>query len=134
MFRGFEEVRKEFKKHREAVKLPTSRGNYSVGYDFYSPERIVIPPFGKSCVISTDVKAYMQYDEMLLLHVPNSVSIEQGLTLANCIGIIDSDYFENPDNDVNICFVLQNNTDKTQVIEKGERVIQGIFMSSLIAW
>ena len=92
MFRGFEEVRKEFKKHREAVKLPTSRDNYSVGYDFYSPERIVIPPFGKSGVISTDVKAYMQYDEMLLLHVPNSVSIEQGLTLANCIGIIDSDY------------------------------------------
>lgn len=71
---------------------------------------------------------------MLLLHVPNSVSIEQGLTLANCIGIIDSDYFETPDNDGNICFVLQNNTDKTQVIEKGERVIQGIFMSSLIAW
>lgn len=134
MVRGFEEVRKEFKKHKEAVKLPTSRGNYSVGYDFYSPERIVIPPFGKSGVISTDVKAYMQYDEMLLLHVPNSISIERGLTLANSIGIIDSGFFENSDNDGNICFMLQNNTDKTQVVEKGERVIQGIFMQYLIAW
>ena len=25
--------------------------------------------------------------------------------------------FENPDNDGNICFVLQNNTDKKQIIE-----------------
>ena len=39
----------------------------------------------------------------------------------------------NPDNDGNICFVLQNNTDKKQIIEKGERIMQGIFMPFLIA-
>ena len=31
------------------------------------------------------------------------------------------------------CCMFQNNTDKKQVIEKGERVMQGIFMPFLIA-
>lgn len=44
MIRGFQEVSKKFKKHGEAVKLPTRGSKYSAGYDFYSPERIVIPP------------------------------------------------------------------------------------------
>lgn len=38
MIRGFQEVRKEFKKHEEAVHLPTRGSKYSAGYDFYSPE------------------------------------------------------------------------------------------------
>ena len=133
MIRGFQEVKKEFKKHGEAVKLPTRGSKYSAGYDFYSPERIVVEPFGKSNVISTDVKAYMQEGEVLILHVRSSIGIKRGLTLSNCTGVIDKDFYSNPDNDGNICFVLQNNTDKKQVIEKGERVMQGIFMPFLIA-
>lgn len=99
----------------------------------FPPERIVVPPFGKSSVISTDVKAYMQEGEVLILHVRSSIGIKRGLTLSNCTGVIDKDFYSNPDNDGNICFVLQNNTDKKQVIEKGERVMQGIFMPFLIA-
>ena len=133
MIRGFQEVRKEFKKHNEAVILPTRGSKYSAGYDFYSPERIVVPPFGKSDVIATDVKAYMQEGEVLILHVRSSIGIKRVLTLSNCTGVIDKDFYNNPDNDGNICFVLQNNTDKKQVIEKGERVMQGIFMPFLIA-
>lgn len=133
MIRGFKEVKKEFKKHNEAVTLPTRGSKYSAGYDFYSPERIVIQPFGKSDVIATDVKAYMQDGEVLILHVRSSIGIKRGLTLSNCTGVIDKDFYSNPDNDGNICFVLQNNTDKKQVIEKGERVMQGIFMPFLIA-
>lgn len=40
MIRGFQEVRKEFKKHEEAVHLPTRGSKYSAGYDFYSPEKL----------------------------------------------------------------------------------------------
>lgn len=68
MIRGFQEVSKEFKKHEEVAKLPTRGSKYSAGYDFYSPERIVVPPFGKSNIISTDVKAYMREGEVLILH------------------------------------------------------------------
>ena len=63
----------------------------------------------------------------------SSIGIKRGLTLSNCTSVIDKDCYNNPDNDGNICFVLQNNTDKKQVIEKGERVMQGIFMPCLIA-
>ena len=93
----------------------------------------MVPPFGKSDVIATDVKAYMQEGEVLILHVRSSIGIKRGLTLSNCTGVIDKDFYSNPDNDGNICFVLQNSTDKKQVIEKGERVMQGIFMPFLIA-
>ena len=55
MNRRFQEVRKEFKKHGEAVKLPTRGGRYSADYDFYSPEKIVVPPFGKSGIISNRI-------------------------------------------------------------------------------
>lgn len=133
MIRGFQEVSKEFKKHEEAVHLPTRGSKHSAGYDFYSPKRIVVPPFGKSGIISTDVKAYMQEGEVLILHVRSSIGIKRGLTLSNCTSVIDKDFYNNPENDGNICFVLQNNTDKKQVIEKGERVMQGIFMPFLIA-
>ena len=117
MIRGFQEVKKEFKKHEEVAKLPTRGSKYSAGYDFYSPERIVVPPFGKSGIISTDIKAYMQEGEVLILHVRSSIGIKRGLTLSNCTGVIDKDFYSNPDNDGNICFVLQNNTDKKQIIE-----------------
>lgn len=89
MIRGFQEVSKEFKKHEEAVHLPTRGSKHSAGYDFYSPERIVVPPFGKSGIISTDVKAYMQEGEVLILHVRSSIGIKRGLTLSNCTGVID---------------------------------------------
>jgi dUTP pyrophosphatase len=53
--------------------------------------------------------------------------------LANGTGIIDSDYYQNPDNDGNIAFCLYNTNDKPVLIEKGERIAQGIFINYLQA-
>ena len=51
--------------------------------------------------------------------------------LANTIGIIDSDYYGNVDNDGNICFMLKNISEQTQIIKKESRFGQGIFMNYL---
>lgn len=57
--------------------------------------------------------------------------MKKNLALANTTGIIDSDYYGNPDNDGNIGFKLRNLSDKTVVINKGEKVVQGIFVKYL---
>ena len=52
--------------------------------------------------------------------------------LVNTTGIIDSDYYENPDNDGNRGFAFYNMSDVDVLIKAGERVLQGIFVNYLI--
>lgn len=134
MVRGFEIVEKEHRKHPECDIIMPKRGTpKSAGYDFYTPVDIVIAARGNSKVIFTDIKAYMLPDEVLSTHVRSSIGMKRGLVLANTTGIIDSDYYSNPDNDGNIGFMLRNLTDEEVVIKAGERVIQGIFSKYLVA-
>lgn len=132
--RGFEIVKDEFRKHPNIeIKMPVRGTAKSAGYDISTPEKIVIAPYGESSVIATDIKAYMEDGEVLKLYVRSSIGFKKGLMLINTVGIIDADYYSNPDNDGNIGFKLKNLTDKEVVIEKGERVAQGIFLSFLVA-
>jgi len=81
----------------------------------------------------TDIKAYMMPGEVLEMYVRSSIGIKKGLILSNLVGIIDMDYHNNCSNDGNIGICLHNLSDKTQTIEKGERIAQGIFKSFLTA-
>ena len=88
--RGFEVVSDEFRKHKDVdIQLPTRGTKSSAGYDFYSTETIEIQPHSKVCVWS-DVKAYMQEGEVLLLYVRSSIGIKRGLRLSNGTGVIDA--------------------------------------------
>ena len=128
--RKFELVKDEFRRHKDSI-LPTRATENSAGYDFITPVEIRIEPHSTSDLIFTDVKACMQSDELLMLHIRSSIGMKKNLALANTTGIIDSDYYENPDNDGNIGFKLRNLSDKTIVINKGEKVVQGIFVKYL---
>lgn len=131
--RGFEVVRDEFRKNKDVkIKLPQRATKFSAGYDFYSPVSVVISPH-ESVLIWTDVKAYMLPDEVLLLDVRSSVGIKKGLMLSNTVGVIDSDYYNNDNNDGNIGISLRNMTDTFVEIEAGERIAQGIFVHYLVA-
>lgn len=131
--RGFESVKHEMKKYKENIKLPMRGSKNSAGYDFYSPCNIIIEPHCTTSIIPTDVKAYMQDDEVLLLFIRSSIGIKKGLTLSNGTGVIDSDYYNNPDNDGNIGISLRNETDEIVAIKKGERIMQGVFIKYLVA-
>lgn len=51
--------------------------------------------------------------------------------LANGTGIVDSDYYNNTDNEGHIMIAYFNTNDAAYTIEKGERIGQGVFMKYL---
>lgn len=110
--------------------IPTRADKGSAGYDFYTPVTITINP-GEKIIFKTNIKAQMEQDEMLMLHVRSSIGIKRHLMLSNCTGIIDSTYYNNPDNEGNIMGALYNYGTEPQTIEAGERVMQGIFVKYL---
>ena len=125
--RGFKVVKAEMRKS-DHVHYPTRGSVNSAGYDFYADKDYTIVP-NKIIKIWTDIKAYMQPDEFLMLDVRSSMGGK--FMLANTIGIIDSDYYENPDNDGNIGIFLKNISNETQHIKRDDKIAQGIFMEYL---
>ena len=106
--------------------LPKRQTKNSAGYDFYALEDIVIPAHEERNM-NTGIKACMPPDEHLELHIRSSYGIKYGLMLCNCTGIIDADYYNNPDNEGEILAKIRNCSDETVIIRKGDRFMQGIF-------
>ena len=126
--RGFEEAK---------INLPARSTKNSAGYDIEAAENVVIPAFKagqKPVLVKTGLKAYMQEDEMLILANRSSNPGKKGLILANSIGVVDSDYYGNPDNDGHIMFAFFNFKDEDVEIKKGDRIGQGIFQKYLIVY
>lgn len=115
------------------AKLPTRKTKGSAGYDFYLPCDVHLEPFGDSPIIQTGVKAYMPEDEVLLLFIRSSIGIVKNVTLSNNVGVIDSSYVDNPDNEGNIGLRLHNNSALSVDLKKGERIMQGVFVKYGVA-
>jgi dUTP pyrophosphatase len=113
------------------VMLPKRKTKYSAGYDISSNEECDIKS-GETRLVSTGIKAKMEADEVLKIYSRSSLGLKKGLTLANSVGIIDSDYFENEQNDGHIMVALHNFSLSSAHIDKGERIAQGIFSKYLI--
>lgn len=131
--RGFEKVKEEHMKHKdEETNLPVRATKNSAGYDLYSKEEYMLSS-GQTKVFWTDVKAFMKPNEVLMLFVRSSIGIKRGIRLANGTGIIDSDYYNNIDNDGNIGIALHNFSRKPVLIRKGEKIAQCLFVEFLTA-
>lgn len=129
--RGFEVVKEDMRRTNNGeVKLPTRGTEKAMAYDFYANSNYTINP-NEIAKIWTDVKAYMQDNECLILNVRSSMGGK--FMLANSQGWIDSDYYENEDNDGNIGVFLKNISDKPLNIVKGDRIAQGAFFTFLVA-
>ena len=74
----------------------------------------------------------MPDDEYLMLCNRSSNPKKKGLILANSIGIVDSDYYENPDNDGHIMFAFFNVKAEDTKIKKGDVIGKAIFQKYLI--
>ena len=130
--RGFE-IAKGFE--NEGINLPISKTKYSAGYDIEAAEDTVIPSFKKGMkptLVKTGIKAYMGEDEVLILANRSSNPGKKGLILANSIGVVDSDYYGNPDNDGHIMYAFFNFKAEDIEIKKGERIGQAIFQKYLV--
>lgn len=130
------------------IALPQRSTKNSAGYDFCAAEDIVIESYFKKVLkaitqkeenpikptlIKTGVKSYMPEDEVLYIYNRSSNPMKKGMILANSVGVIDSDYFENPDNDGHIMFAFYNFYPFDITIKKGEKIGQGIFQKYLLA-
>lgn len=125
--RGFEVVSNYVGK---GIHIPERKTSGSSGYDLEAAKDTVIRPHDVTSVY-TGLKAYMQKDEYLMISIRSSLAFKKGLILVNGPGIIDSDYYNNPDNEGHIMVGLYNTSDKPVTIKKGDRIAQGIFMKYL---
>lgn len=80
----------------------------------------------KPTLVSTGVKAYIDDNKYLELSVRSSCPLKHWLILANGVGIIDSDYVDNPDNEGEIFFQMINLSPFPIALKKGDRIGQGI--------
>lgn len=126
-FRGFEVVSKYQDK---SILLPERKTKGSAGYDMSCAVDIIIKPKTVEFV-PTGIKAYMPKDEVLQVYPRSSLSFKKHLVKLNSVGIIDSDYYNNPDNEGEIMLILYNFGEEEVLIKKGERVAQGIFTKYL---
>lgn len=145
--RKFEKV----KRIEDDIRLPERSTKNSAGYDFFAIEDTVIPtvktkfvrhgfmPYSNDLdielqidaeptVIRTGVKVTMPEDEFLMLANRSSNPIKKNLILANGVGIIDSDYYSNPNNDGEMMFPFYNMGKSPVTIKKGDKIGQGIFI------
>ena len=131
--RGFE-IAKGFED--KGINLPERKTKMSAGYDVEAAEDVVIPSFKpgqKPVLIKTGIKAYFPEDEVLYLVNRSSNPKKNGLVLANSIGVVDADYYNNVDNDGHIMFAFYNMLDTDTLIKKGDRIGQAIFQKILLA-
>mgnify|MGYP005784387369 FL=1 len=131
--RGFE-VAKGFEDKN--INLPERKTKYSAGYDVECAEDVIIPSFKKGMkptLVKTGIKAYMQDNEYLMLVNRSSNPGKKGLVMANSVGIIDKDYYGNPDNDGHFMFAFYNMKEEDIEIKKGDCIGQAIFMPYLLA-
>ena len=113
------------------IRLPERSTKNSAGYDFYNPARIEIPPYklgDNPVLVPTGIKVKMPNDEFLMLVNRSSNPKKKKLVIPNSMGIIDADYYGNPDNDGEMMFAFYNVSNETVVVEAGEKLGQGIFV------
>ncbi|MFW5888844.1 MAG: dUTP diphosphatase [Bacillota bacterium] len=125
--RGFEFVKKY---KDDGLRLPVRKTKGSAGYDIASRVDVTIEP-KKVEFIPTGIKAYMQDDEVLKVYPRSSLGFKKHLMKINSVGIIDSDYYNNPDNEGEISLILYNFGNDAVQIKKNERIAQGIFTKYL---
>ena len=135
------------------INLPIRKTKNSVGYDIEAAEETVIPSIWKTVftnmgkflkgendyepikptLVKTGIKSYFREDEVLFLANRSSNPAKKGLILANSIGIVECDYYENPDNDGHLMYAFYNFFPTDTIIHKHDTVGQAYFQQFLVA-
>lgn len=113
-------------------KLPQRGTKASAGYDIYAPYNIVLAP-NEEINVPTGLKAYMQLGEVLMAFPRSGLGFKYYCRLANTVGVIDQDYYNNPKNEGHMFVKIRNEGDKEMVIKQGDGMCQMIFMPFLLA-
>ena len=99
-------------KEYNKIILPHRATGNSAGYDFHLFEDLILKP-GEIKKVPTAIKASMNHDEVLMLYIRSSLGFKYNLRLCNQTGIIDSDYYNNENNEGHIFIAIQNEGKET---------------------
>ncbi len=116
------------------IHIPVRKTAHAAAYDIEAAEDITIPiykPGIKPTLIPTGLKAYCMDDECYFL-ISRSGCPKKGLLTPHGFGLIDADYYENPDNDGHFMVQVFNCSDKELKIKKGDAIAQVMFTKFLI--
>ena len=130
---SYEEFQKTFGdnlKLYQSYKVPERKTTASAGYDFESLIDATIHQ-GEIVLIPTGVKCSLNENDVLLIVDRSSLGFKYNIRLVNQVGVIDSDYYNNEDNEGHIMIAFYNPTEEAVTLQKGERVAQGIFCKYL---
>lgn len=125
-----DELKKQALEIWEGIELPKRSTKGSAGYDFFFPYGHTEIPAGASLMIPTGIKAYIE-PNWVLFEVPrSSLGMNYRIQFDNTIGIIDSDYYNNPKNEGHIFVKITNDSRDglTCVFETQCKYCQGIFV------
>ncbi len=112
------------KKLHENAIIPTKGSEYSAGYDLHALNDEVIFPHNTTKV-STGLAIEIPEGYFGGVFARSGLAVKKGLRPANCVGVIDSDYRGE------VIVLLHNDTDKYQLINKGDRIAQLVILPYL---
>ena len=130
---SFEQFVKDVKDDRmlyDSIELPKRSTKASAGYDIRSIQEGVIKP-GKSMAFKTGLKVAMNSDEVLYIYSRSSQGYKYNVCLINSVGVIDSDFYNNPDNEGHFSIKLVNLGENDFEVKIGDKIGQGVFMKYL---
>lgn len=107
------------------IPVPQYQTNGSVAFDLASACDMVINPHDIA-LVPTGLVISTPPGFMLMLASRSSLPLKKGLTLANCVGIVDQDYC-GPQDEIKIQVI--NLTPAPVEIKKGERIAQAMFVN-----
>lgn len=110
----------KIKKLNEKAHIPFAATSGSAGMDLYAclEEEITLQP-GQRALIPTGIAiALPSSDYVAYIYARSGLAVKSGITLSNCVGVIDSDYRGE------LKIGLVNLSDKSYTISDGERVAQ----------
>lgn len=120
----------KIKRFDKEVPLPESKTEGAAAFDFHARISMEILP-GQIQYVPLNVAVEVPEGHFLLL-VARSSTHKKGIIMANGIGIMDPDFFGDEDE---YKAAYYNFTDKPVMIEKGERIAQGLIIKrEAITW
>lgn len=110
--------------------LPKRSTKESAGYDFESLIDYTLEP-NETIKIPLGIKVKLNPGEALLLIVRSSMGFKYNIRMCNQVGLIDQDYYDNPDNEGHMWIKIKNEGSLPFEIKKHDRICQGIIINYL---
>ena len=118
------DMKVKIKRIDKELPLPVYETGGSVGFDILAREKTVIKN-GEISMIPSNLIVEVPDGYMLVVASRSSTPKKRGLTPPHGFGIIDQDYCGEEDE---IKVLVYNFTDKEVLVERGEKIAQGVFV------